>query len=173
MFKSIEAFRTELQGIRAGRAHTGLLDQIKVDYYGEMMPINQVASVGVLDARTLSISPWEKGMGAKIDKVIRESNLGLNPVANGDLLRVPLPVLTEERRKEMTKIVRTSSEDAKIAIRNIRREANAQLSKALKDKLIIKDDEHAAENDVQKLTDHMIGEIETLARAKEVEILKV
>lgn len=173
MLKSVEAFKTELQKIRAGRAHTGLLDQVKVDYYGQMMPINQVASVSALDARTLSVSPWEKGMGIKIDKAIRESNLGLNPVISGDLLRVPLPVLTEERRKEMTKIVRNLSEDAKVAIRNIRREANDQLKKALKEKLIAEDVEHNAQTNIQKLTDYMIGEIDALVKTKEVEIMKV
>src|SRR5262245_50681172 len=129
MAKSIESFKSELQKIRTGRAHPGLLDQVHVDYYGSMVPISQVANVSLLDARTISVQPWEKGMGAKIEKAIRESDLGLNPAAQGDLLRVPMPPLTEERRKEMTKLVRSEGENAKIATRNLRRDANEAVKK--------------------------------------------
>ena len=136
MGKSIEAFKNELQKIRTGRAHPGLLDQVHVDYYGSMVPISQVANVTLLDARTISVQPWEKGMGAKIEKAIRESDLGLNPAAQGDLLRVPMPALTEERRKDLTKVVRHAGEEAKIAVRNLRRDANEHLKKLLKDKAV-------------------------------------
>src|SRR5215210_3015006 len=139
MGKSVEAFRSELQKIRTGRAHTGLLDQVHVEYYGSMVPISQVANVSLLDARTISVQPWEKGMGPKIEKAIRESDLGLNPAAQGDLLRVPMPPLTEERRRELTKVVRHEGEDAKIAVRNIRRDANEHAKKLLKDKEIGED----------------------------------
>ena len=134
MAKSIEAFKTELQKIRTGRAHPGILDQVHVDYYGSSVPISQVANVSLLDARTISVQPWEKGMGAKIEKAIRESDLGLNPAAQGDLLRVPMPPLTEERRKELTKVVRHAGEEAKVAVRNLRRDANEHLKKLLKAK---------------------------------------
>ena len=130
MASSIEAFKDELQKIRTGRAHPGLLDQVHVDYYGSMVPISQVANVTLLDARTISVQPWEKGMGAKIEKAIRESDLGLNPAAQGDLLRVPMPALTEERRKELTKVVRHAGEEAKIAVRNLRRDANEHAEEA-------------------------------------------
>ena len=130
MAKSIEAFKGELQKIRTGRAHPGMLDQVQVDYYGSMVPISQVANVTLLDARTISVQPWEKGMGPKIEKAIRESDLGLNPASQGDLLRVPMPALTEERRKELTKVVRHAGEDAKIAVRNLRRDANEHAEEA-------------------------------------------
>ena len=139
MAKSIEAYKNELQKIRTGRAHPGLLDQVHVDYYGSMVPISQVANVTLLDARTISVQPWEKGMGAKIEKAIRESDLGLNPAAQGDLLRVPMPPLTEERRKELTKVVRHAGEESKVAVRNLRRDANEHLKKLLKDKLATED----------------------------------
>ena len=134
MARSIESFKGELHKIRTGRAHPGILDQVQVDYYGSMVPISQVANVSLLDARTISVQPWEKGMGAKIEKAIRESDLGLNPATQGDLLRVPMPALTEERRKELTKVVRNEGEDAKIAVRNLRRDANEHAKKLLKDK---------------------------------------
>jgi ribosome recycling factor len=173
MAKSIEAFKGELQKIRTGRAHPGLLDQVHVDYYGSMVPISQVANVSLLDARTISVQPWEKGMGPKIEKAIRESDLGLNPSAQGDLLRVPMPALTEERRKELTKVVRHAGEDAKVAVRNLRRDANEQLKKLLKDKLVSEDDERRAQDDVQKLTDRTIAAIDQLIHGKEAEILAV
>jgi ribosome recycling factor len=173
MGKSIEAFKSELQKVRTGRAHPGLLDQVHVDYYGSMVPISQVANVTLLDARTISVQPWEKGMGAKIEKAIRESDLGLNPAAQGDLLRVPMPALTEERRKDLTKVVRHAGEDTKIAVRNLRRDANEHLKKLLKDKLATEDEERRAQDEVQKLTDRVIAEIDRLIHAKEAEILAV
>jgi ribosome recycling factor len=173
MGKSIESFKAELQKIRTGRAHPGILDQVQVDYYGSMVPISQVANVSLLDARTISVQPWEKGMGAKIEKAIRESDLGLNPAAQGDLLRVPMPALTEERRKELTKVVRHAGEDSKVAVRNLRRDANEQLKKLLKDKLATEDEERRAQDDVQKLTDRVIAEIDRLVHGKEAEILAV
>jgi ribosome recycling factor len=173
MGKSIEAFKGELMKIRTGRAHPGLLDQVHVDYYGSMVPISQVANVTLLDARTISVQPWEKGMGAKIEKAIRESDLGLNPAAQGDLLRVPMPALTEERRRELTKVVRHAGEECKIAVRNLRRDANEHLKKLLKEKLVPEDEERRAQDDVQRLTDRVIAEIDRLTHAKEAEILAV
>jgi ribosome recycling factor len=173
MAKSVEAFKNELQKIRTGRAHPGLLDQVHVEYYGSMVPISQVANVSLLDARTISVQPWEKGMGPKIEKAIRESDLGLNPSSQGDLLRVPMPALTEERRKELTKVVRHAGEDAKVAVRNLRRDANEQLKKLLKDKLATEDEERRAQDDVQKLTDRTIATIDQLIHGKEAEILAV
>lgn len=171
--KSIESFKGELQKVRTGRAHPGLLDQVHVDYYGSMVPISQVANVTLLDARTISVQPWEKGMGAKIEKAIRESDLGLNPAAQGDLLRVPMPALTEERRKDLTKVVRGEGEDCKVAVRNLRRDANEHIKRLFKDKQIGEDDEKRAQEDVQKLTDRSIAEIDRLVQAKEAEILAV
>jgi len=173
MAKSIEAFKQELMKIRTGRAHPGLLDQVHVEYYGSMVPISQVANVTLLDARTISVQPWEKGMGPKIEKAIRESDLGLNPASQGDLLRVPMPALTEERRKELTKVVRHSGEDAKIAVRNLRRDANEHLKKLLKDKQATEDEERRAQDEVQKLTDRTVAEIDRLIHGKEAEILAV
>ena len=173
MAKSVEAFKNELHKIRTGRAHPGLLDQVQVDYYGSMVPISQVANVSLMDARTISVQPWEKGMGAKIEKAIRESDLGLNPAAQGDLLRVPMPALTEERRKELTKVVRNAGEDAKIAVRSVRRDGNEQLKKLLKDKEIGEDDERRAQDDVQRLTDRTIAEIDRLVQGKEAEVMAV
>jgi ribosome recycling factor len=173
MGKSIEALKNELQKIRTGRAHPGILDQVHVDYYGSMVPISQVANVSLLDARTISVQPWEKGMGAKIEKAIRESDLGLNPSAQGDLLRVPMPALTEERRKDLTKVVRHTGEEAKIAVRSIRRDANEHLKKLLKDKTASEDDERRAQDEVQRLTDRTIAEIDRLVHAKEAEVMAV
>jgi ribosome recycling factor len=173
MGRSIEAFKNDLQKIRTGRAHTGLLDQVHVDYYGSSVPISQVANVTLLDARTISVQPWEKGMGAKIEKAIRESDLGLNPSAQGDLLRVPMPPLTEERRKELTKVVRHAAEEAKIAVRNLRRDANEHAKKLLKDKVISEDEERRSLDELQKLTDRNIAEIDRLTSAKEAEIMAV
>jgi ribosome recycling factor len=173
MGKSIEAFKNELQKVRTGRAHPGLLDQVHVDYYGSMVPISQVANVTLLDARTISVQPWEKGMGAKIEKAIRESDLGLNPAAQGDLLRVPMPALTEERRKDLTKVVRHAGEETKIAVRNLRRDANEHLKKLLKDKQVTEDEERRAQDEVQKLTDRVIAEIDRLIHAKEADIMAV
>ena len=173
MAKSIEAFKNELQKIRTGRAHPGILDQVQVEYYGSMLPISQVANVSLIDARTISVQPCEKGMGAKSEKAIRESDLGLNPSSLGDLIRVPLPALTEERRKELTKVVRNAGEDARVAVRNLRRDANDQAKKLLKDKLISEDDERRSNDDIQKLTDRTIAEIDKLVQAKEAEVMAV
>ncbi len=173
MGKSVEAFKHELHKIRTGRAHPGLLDQVQVDYYGSMVPISQVANVSLLDARTISVQPWEKGMGAKIEKAIRESDLGLNPASQGDLLRVPMPALTEERRKELTKVVRHAGEEAKIAVRSVRRDANEHLKKLLKDKAVAEDDERRAQDEVQRLTDRTIAEIDRLVQGKEAEVMAV
>ncbi len=173
MAKSIESFKGELHKIRTGRAHPGLLDQVQVDYYGSLVPISQVANVTLLDARTIGVQPWEKGMGAKIEKAIRESDLGLNPASQGDLLRVPMPALTEERRKELTKVVRHAGEEAKIAVRSVRREGNEQLKKLLKDKEVSEDDERRAQDEVQRLTDRTIAEIDRLVQGKEAEVMAV
>lgn len=173
MAKSVEAFKHELTKIRTGRAHPGILDQVHVDYYGSPVPISQVANVSLIDARTISVQPWEKGMGAKIEKAIRESDLGLNPSSMGDLIRVPMPALTEERRKELTKVVRHAGEDAKVAVRNLRRDANEQAKKLLKDKQITEDEERRSIDEVQKLTDRIVAEIDKLVHGKEAEILAV
>ncbi len=173
MGRSVEAFKTELQKIRTGRAYPGILDQVQVDYYGSPVPISQVANVTLIDARTIGVQPWEKGMGPKIEKAIRESELGLNPSSQGDLLRVPMPALTEERRKEMTKLVRTAGEDARIAVRNLRRDANDHAKRLLKDKEISEDDERRSLDEVQKFTDRTIGEIDRLVTAKEAEVMAV
>ena len=173
MAKSVESFKGELHKIRTGRAHPGILDQVSVDYYGSPVPITQVANVTLLDSRTISVQPWEKGMGAKIEKAIRESDLGLNPASQGDLIRVPMPALNEERRRDLTKIVRNAGEDAKIAVRNLRREANEQAKKLMKEKLISEDDERRSLDDAQKLTDRVIVEIDHLIAGKEAEILAV
>ena len=173
MAKSIESFKNELSKIRTGRPHPGILDQVQVDYYGSMVPISQVANVTLLDARTISVQPWEKGMGAKIEKAIRESDLGLNPAAQGDLLRVQMPALTEERRKELTKVVRHAGEESKIAVRNLRRDANEHLKKLLKDKQATEDEERRAQDEVQRLTDRTVAEIDRLIHGKEAEIMAV
>lgn len=173
MARSIEAFKGELQKIRTGRAHPGLLDQVTVEYYGSNVPISQVANVTLIDARTIGVQPWEKGMGAKIEKAIRESGLGLNPASQGDLVRVPMPALTEERRKELTKVVRHAGEEAKIAVRNLRREGNEHLKRLLKDKATTEDEERRAQDEVQRLTDRTIAEVDHLVQAKEAEILAV
>ena len=173
MDQSIAAFQHNLTKIRTGRANPGLLDTVHVDYYGSSLPISQVANVSLLDARTISVQPWEKGMGAKIEKAIRESDLGLNPASMGDLIRVPLPPMSEERRKEMTKLVRNEGESAKIATRNLRRDANDAIKKLVKDKLASEDDQKRAEGEIQKVTDRHIAEIDRLVTAKEAEIMAV
>lgn len=173
MAKSIDALKNDLQKVRTGRAHPGILDQVHVDYYGSMVPISQVANVSLLDARTITVQPWEKGMGPKIEKAIRESDLGLNPSSQGDLLRVPMPALTEERRRDLTKVVRHEGENAKVAVRNLRRDANEHLKRLLKDKEVSEDDERRAQDDVQKLTDRTVAEVDRLVQAKEADILAV
>jgi ribosome recycling factor len=173
MGRSIESFKGELQKIRTGRAHPGMLDQIHVDYYGSPVPLSQVAQLSLLDARTIGVQPWEKPMIQKVEKAIRESDLGLNPSTTGDVIRVPMPALTEERRKDLTKIVKSQGEDCKVAIRNLRREANEHGKKMLKDKVITEDDERRLVDDIQKLTDRTIVEIDKLVQGKESEILAV
>jgi ribosome recycling factor len=173
MARSIDAFKNELGKIRTGRAHPGILDQVQVDYYGSLVPISQVANVSLIDARNISVQPWEKGMAQKVEKAIRESDLGLNPSSQGDLIRVPMPALTEERRKELTKVAKNHGEDAKVAVRNVRRDANEQAKKMLKDKEITEDDDRRSQDDVQKLTDRTIVEIDKLVVAKEAEIMAV
>ena len=173
MQKSIETLKNDLAKVRTGRAHVGMLDHVQVDYYGTPTHINQVANVTLLDARTIGVQPWEKKMIATVEKAIRESDLGLNPSTQGDVIRVPTPALTEERRKEMVKLVKNEAEDAKIAIRNIRRDANEGLKKLLKDKEISEDDERRAQDDVQKLTDKFVAEVDKLVAEKEKEVLTV
>ena len=173
MDQSIVAFKNNLQKIRTGRANPALLDTVHVEYYGSMVPLSQVANVALLDSRTISVQPWEKGMGAKIEKAIRESDLGLNPASLGDLIRVPMPAMSEERRKEMTKLARNEGESAKIAVRNLRRDANEAVKKLVKDKLASEDDQKRAEADIQKVTDRHIVEIDALVVAKEQEIMAV
>ncbi len=173
MQQSVDSFKSSLTKIRTGRANPGLLDSVQVDYYGSMVPISQVANVSLLDARTISVSPWEKGMGAKIEKAIRDSDLGLNPAAQGDLIRVPMPAMTEERRKELTKVVRGEGEHAKVAIRNLRRDANDSVKKQVKDKLASEDDERRSQDEVQKFTDRFIAEVDKLVASKEQDIMAV
>ena len=173
MGQSIEALKNNLARVRTGRANPALLDAIHVEYYGSMVPLSQVANVSLLDARTISVQPWEKNMAAKVEKAIRESDLGLNPASLGDLIRVPMPPMSEERRKEMTKLARNEGENSKIAIRNLRRDANEGVKKLVKDKEASEDDQKRSEADIQKVTDKHIAEIDTLVAAKEQDILAV
>ena len=173
MDQSIAAFMNNLTKLRTGRANPALLDSVQVEYYGSHVPLSQVANVSLLDSRTISIQPWEKGMGAKIEKAIRESDLGLNPSSMGDLIRVPMPAMSEERRKEMTKLVRNEGENAKVAVRNQRRDANEAVKKLVKDKLASEDDQKRAEADIQKVTDKHITDIDRLIAGKEQEIMAV
>ena len=173
MGRTIESFKGELQKIRTGRAHPGMLDQIHVDYYGSPVPLSQVAQLSLLDARTIGVQPWEKPMISKVEKAIRESDLGLNPSTTGEIIRVPMPALTEERRKDLTKVVKGLGEDSKVAVRNLRREANEHGKKLLKDKEVTEDEERRLVDDIQKLTDRTIAEIDKLVQGKEAEILAV
>ena len=173
MTRSIDALKNTLAKVRTGRAHPGLLDHIMVDYYGNPTPINQVANVNLVDSRTIGVQPWEKKLVAAVEKAIRDSDLGLNPATSGDLIRVPMPALTEERRRELTKVVRHEGEEAKIAVRNIRRDANEALKKLVKEKLISEDDERRGQDDAQKLTDKYIADIDKLVTQKESEIMTV
>ena len=173
MKKAVEAMVNHFSKIRTGRANPAILDTVHVDYYGSMLPISQVANLSLLDSRTIGVAPWEKGMGAKIEKAIRESDLGLNPASQGDLIRVPLPAMTEERRRELTKVVRGEGESAKIAIRNLRRDANESVKKLVKDKLASEDDERRTQDEVQKMTDRYIAEVDRLVTAKEQDIMAV
>lgn len=173
MSKSIEALKAALSKIRTGRAHAGILDHVMVEYYGSPVPVSQVANVSVVDARNLSVQVWEKNMAAVVEKAIRESDLGLNPIAMGDNIRVPMPALTEERRRDLNKVVKSEGEDAKVAIRNLRREANEALKKLVKDKEISEDDERRGQDEIQKLTDRSVAEIDKLVSQKEAEIMTV
>ncbi len=173
MQKSIETLKADLAKVRTGRAHTGILDHIQVDYYGNPTQLTQVANVTLIDARTIGVQPWEKKMVPVVEKAIRESDLGLNPATQGDMIRVPTPPLTEERRKEMVKLVKNEAEDAKIAVRNIRRDANEGLKKLVKDKTCSEDDERRAQEEVQKLTDRFVVEIDRLVAEKEKDVLTV
>jgi len=173
MQKTVDALKHDYQKVRTGRAHTGLLDHIQVDYYGSVMPINQVANVTLADARTIAVQPWEKKMVQVVEKAIRDSDLGLNPATSGDLIRVPMPPLTEDRRKELIKVVRHEAENARIAVRNIRRDTNEHLKKLLKDHEVSEDDERHAQVDVQKLTDRYITEIDKVLQGKEADLLAV
>jgi ribosome recycling factor len=172
MAKSVEALKHELTKLRTGRAHASLLDHVTVSYYGSEVPINQVASVVVSDARTLTVTPWEKKIVPDVEKAILNSDLGLNPVSAGDVIRVPLPALTEERRREMTKVVRHEAENARVAIRNIRRDANHHLKAMIKDEHLAKDEEHRAEEEVQKLTDQYIAQVDDVLKAKEHDLME-
>jgi len=173
MQKSVDAVRDELTKLRTGRASTALLDHLKVDYYGNPTPINQVATVSVADARTLAVNPWEKNMVPVVEKAILESDLGLNPVSAGDVIRIPLPPLTEERRKEMTKLVRAEGEAGKVALRNIRRDANNHLKELLKTKELAEDEEKRALDEIQKMTDEFSGKVDQVIHDKEQEIMEV
>lgn len=173
MLKSVEALKTDLAKVRTGRAHTGLLDHVMVEYYGSMVPVNQVANITLIDARTIGVQTWEKPMLGKVERAIRDSDLGLNPANMGELLRVPMPALTEERRRDLTKVVRHEGETAKVAIRNLRRDGNQQLKDAVKDKAISEDDERRGEDEVQKLTDRYVAEIDKLLAQKEQELMQI
>jgi ribosome recycling factor len=173
MLKSLEALKHDLAKVRTGRAHTGLLDHVQVDYYGSMMPINQVANITLVDSRTIGVQPWEKAMIAKVEKAIRDGDLGLNPATQGDLIRVPMPMLTEERRKELIKVVRHEGENAKVAVRNIRRDAIAHLKEALKKHEISEDDERRAQDEIQKLTDRNVAEVDKQLAEKEKDLMAV
>lgn len=173
MQKSIESLRVDLAKIRTGRAHIGLLDHVQVDYYGSMVPVNTVANITVIDPRTLGVQAWEKGMAAKIEKAIRDSDLGLNPASQGELIRVPMPALTEERRRDLIKIVKHECENARVAMRNLRRDANATLKDLLKKKECSEDDERRAQDDIQKLTDKYVAEVDKQFSQKETELMAI
>jgi ribosome recycling factor len=173
MQKSLEALKTDLGKVRTGRAHTGLLDHVMVDYYGSPMPINQVANITLLDARTIGVSPWEKKMVGAVEKAIRDSDLGLNPSTTGDTIRVPMPPLTEERRRDLIKVVKGEGENAKVAVRNIRRDANGGLKELLKAKTISEDEERRAQDDIQKLTDKFVVEVDKVLQAKEADLMAI
>ena len=173
MQKSLESLQNDLAKIRTGRAHVGLLDHVMVEYYCAMVSVSQVANINLGDSRTINVQPYEKPMVGKVEKAIRDADLGLNPATNGDLIRVPMPMLTEERRRDLTKIVRSEAEGAKVAIRNVRRDANDALKKLIKDKEISEDDERRAQDDVQKSTDKAVAEVDRMLSAKEVELMAV
>lgn len=173
MQRSLEVLKENLAKVRTGRAHTGLLDHVMVDYYGNPTPVNQVGNVTLIDARTIGVQVWEKNMVAKVEKAIRDSDLGLNPAANGDVIRVPMPALTEERRRDLTKVVKGEAENARVAVRNIRRDANNDCKNLLKDKSITEDEERRAQDDIQKLTDKYIVEVDKALAEKEKELMAV
>ena len=173
MQKTAEKLRTDLAKVRTGRAHTGLLDHVQVDYWGSMVPVSQVANITLIDSRTIGVQPWEKPMVAKVEKAIRDCDLGLNPASQGDLIRVPMPMLTEERRKDLIKVVRAETEEARVAMRNVRRDANDQMKRAIKDKEISEDDERKGQDEIQKLTDKYIAELDKQLADKEKELLTV
>lgn len=173
MIKSIETLKVSLSKIRTGRAHAGILDHVMVEYYGSPVSVSQVANINLVDARTINVQPWERNMSGPIEKAIRDSELGLNPISMGDNIRVPMPALTEERRRDLTKVVRSEGEEAKIALRNLRRDANDALKKLVKDKEISEDDERRAQDEVQKLTDRHVIEVDKLVVQKEAEIMTV
>jgi len=173
MHKSLDALKADLGKVRTGRAHTGLLDHVMVDYYGSQMPIPKVANVSMLDSRTLGVSPWEKKMLGAIEKAIRDSDLGLNPASQGDMVRVPMPALTEERRRDLVKVIKHEAENAKVAVRNLRRDANHALKELLKNKAVSEDEERRAQDDIQKLTDKHIADIDKMIATKEAELIAV
>jgi ribosome recycling factor len=173
MQKSVESLKSNLGKIRTGRAHTGLIDHVMVDYYGNPTPLPQVANVSLLDARTIGITPWDKKMAGAIEKAIREADLGLNPTVQGELIRIPMPPLTEERRRELAKLVKSEGEDARIAIRNLRRDANHALKELVKSKSISEDEERRGQDEIQKLTDRFIAEIDKILVTKEADLMSV
>lgn len=173
MQKSIEALKVDLGKVRTGRAHTGILDHVLVDYYGSLVPISSVANINLIDSRTIGVTPWEKKMVGAVEKAIRDSDLGLNPSSQGDLIRVPTPALTEERRRELIKVVKNEAENAKVAVRNVRRDANATLKDLLKDKAISEDDERRSQEEIQKLTDRYIAEVDKILQAKETDLMAI
>lgn len=173
MQRSLETFKSDLQKVRTGRAHTGILDHVTVDYYGSPTAINQVANVTLIDARTIGVQPWEKKLAGAIEKAIRDSDLGLNPSSSGEMIRVPMPALTEERRKDLTKVVKAESEGARVSIRNVRRDSNNDLKALLKDKDITEDEERRAQDDIQKLTDKYIAEVDRALADKEKELMAI
>ncbi|MDP2878790.1 MAG: ribosome recycling factor [Sulfuricella sp.] len=173
MQKSLEALKLDLGKVRTGRAHTGILDHVMVDYYGSPVPISTVANINLIDSRNIGVTPWEKKMVGAVEKAIRDSDLGLNPSSQGDLIRVPTPALTEERRRELIKVVKNEAENAKVAVRNVRRDANATLKDLLKDKAISEDDERRSQEEIQKLTDRYIAEVEKTLQAKETDLMAI
>ena len=173
MTKALESLKVDFSKVRTGRAHAGLLDHVMVDYYGNPTPVSQVASINLIDSRTIGVSPWEKKMLSQIEKAIRDSDLGLNPSTVGEVVRVPMPMLTEERRRDLIKVVRGEAENARVAVRNIRRDANSSLKELLKDKAISEDEERRAQDDIQKLTDRYIAEVDKALQVKEADLLAV
>ena len=173
MQKSLDALKADLGKVRTGRAHTGLLDHVTVDYYGNPTLITQVANVTLIDSRTIGVQPWEKNMVGPVERAIRDADLGLNPATNGDLIRVPMPMLTEERRRDLIKVIKSEGEDAKIAVRNIRRDANHSLKEALKNKEIAEDEERRTQDEIQKLTDRFVTEIDKVLAVKEADLMAV